>query len=126
MNRPVRRLPRALPTEVELAADLGIERARVLLVGAADPTRPAGLPGLAVPARAFPGTPAALCLLDPPAHAVGRISQWFLGIRVRFNPPLLTGRYHAGPFLFVRDLGKQRHPLKAFAAMSGWDRFVRP
>jgi signal transduction histidine kinase len=32
MNRPVRRLPRALPTEVELAADLGIERARVLLV----------------------------------------------------------------------------------------------
>jgi signal transduction histidine kinase len=32
MNRPVRRLPRALPTEVELAADLGVERARVLLV----------------------------------------------------------------------------------------------
>ena len=32
MNRPVRKLPRASPTEVELAADLGIERARVLLV----------------------------------------------------------------------------------------------
>ncbi|MEA3080179.1 MAG: hypothetical protein QOF05_1587 [Sphingomonadales bacterium] len=32
MNRPVRTLPRASPTEVELAADPGSERARVLLV----------------------------------------------------------------------------------------------